>query len=87
MVRAEAIRQTKLAFDDLVKQINAAQDTPGVGEALETKHGFNRFALFLNSEVDQGLAIEKSPESGRIRAHLAVKKNKSFFGQNNMISL
>jgi hypothetical protein len=37
-LRAEAIRQTKLAFDDLVNQFNAAQNTPGVEEALETKH-------------------------------------------------
>ena len=28
-VRAEAIRQSKLAFDDLVNQFNAAQNTPG----------------------------------------------------------
>ena len=27
-----------LAFDDLVNQFNAAQNTPGVEEALETKH-------------------------------------------------
>ena len=31
-VRAEAIRQAKLAFDDLVNQFNAAQNTPGVEE-------------------------------------------------------
>ena len=37
-LRAEALRQTKLAFDDLVKQFNAAQNTPCVEEALETKH-------------------------------------------------
>jgi hypothetical protein len=37
-VRAETIRQTKLAFDDLVNQFNAAQNSPGVEEALETKH-------------------------------------------------
>jgi len=37
-LRAEALRQTKLAFDDLVNQFNAAQNTPCVEEALETKH-------------------------------------------------
>ena len=37
-LRAEALRQTKLAFDDLVNQFNAAQNTPRVEEALETKH-------------------------------------------------
>ena len=37
-VRAEALGQTKLAFDDLVNQFNAAQNTSGVEEALETKH-------------------------------------------------
>src|ERR1700737_5435895 len=37
-LRAEALRQTKLAFDDLVNQFNAAQNTSGVEEALETKH-------------------------------------------------
>jgi hypothetical protein len=37
-VRAEALGQTKLAFDDLVNEFNAAQNTPGVEEALETKH-------------------------------------------------
>src|ERR1700758_3823644 len=37
-VRAEALGQTKLAFDDLVNEFNAAQNTPGVKEALETKH-------------------------------------------------
>ena len=38
-LRAEALRQTKLTFDDLVNQFNAAQNTPCVEEALETKHG------------------------------------------------
>jgi hypothetical protein len=37
-VRAEALGQTKLAFDDLVNQLYADQDPPGVEEALETKH-------------------------------------------------
>src|SRR5208282_5980284 len=37
-LRAEALGQTKLAFDDLVNEFNAAQNTPGVEEALETKH-------------------------------------------------
>jgi DnaB-like helicase C terminal domain len=37
-LRAETLRQTKLAFDDLVNQFNAAQNTPCVEEALETKH-------------------------------------------------
>jgi hypothetical protein len=37
-LRAEALRQTKLTFDDLVNQFNAAQNTPCVEEALETKH-------------------------------------------------
>jgi hypothetical protein len=37
-VRAEARGQTKLAFDDLVNQLYADQDPPGVEEALETKH-------------------------------------------------
>src|SRR5271157_3441964 len=37
-VRAEALGQTKLAFDDLVNEFNAAQNTPGVEEALETRH-------------------------------------------------
>src|ERR1700730_7131369 len=37
-LRAEALRQTKLAFDDLVNQFNAAENTPCVEEALETKH-------------------------------------------------
>ena len=34
-VRAEALGQTKLAFDDLVNEFDAAQNTPGVEEALE----------------------------------------------------
>jgi hypothetical protein len=34
-VVAEALGQTELAFDDLVNQFNAAQNTPGVEEALE----------------------------------------------------
>jgi hypothetical protein len=37
-VCAEALGQTELAFDELVNQFNAAQNTPGVEEALETKH-------------------------------------------------
>jgi hypothetical protein len=37
-VRAEALGQTKLAFNDLVNQLYAGQDPPGVEEALETKH-------------------------------------------------
>jgi hypothetical protein len=37
-VRAEALGQTKLAFDDLVNEFNAAQNTPGVEEALEAEH-------------------------------------------------
>ncbi len=37
-VRAEALGETKLAFDDLVNQLYAGQDPPGVEEALETKH-------------------------------------------------
>jgi hypothetical protein len=32
-LRAEALRQTKLAFDDLVNQFNAAQNTPCVESA------------------------------------------------------
>ena len=36
-VRAEAIRQTKLVFDDLVNQFNAAQNTAGVEGALKPK--------------------------------------------------
>ena len=46
-VRAEALGQTKLAFDDLVNEFNAAQNTPGVEEALETKHWSH--AAFLPS--------------------------------------
>jgi hypothetical protein len=46
-MHVEAIRQTKLAFDDLVNQFNAAQKTPGVEEALETKHWSH--AAFLPS--------------------------------------
>ena len=37
-VRAEAIRQTKLAFDDLVNQLYAGQDPPCAEEALESEH-------------------------------------------------
>src|SRR5260370_24177552 len=37
-VRAEALGQTKLAFDDLVNQLYADQDPPGVEEALESEH-------------------------------------------------
>jgi hypothetical protein len=37
-VRAEALGQTKLAFDDFVSQLYAGQDTPCVEEALEAKH-------------------------------------------------
>ena len=37
-VRAEALGQTKLAFDDLVNQLYAGQDPPGVEEALESEH-------------------------------------------------
>jgi hypothetical protein len=37
-VRAEALGQTKLAFDDFVNQLYAGQDTLCVDEALETKH-------------------------------------------------
>src|SRR5208283_2064741 len=37
-VRAEALGQTKLAFDDLVNQFNAGQDPPCVEEALESEH-------------------------------------------------
>jgi hypothetical protein len=37
-VRAEALRYAELAFDDLLSQLYAAQNTPGVEEALETKH-------------------------------------------------
>ena len=36
-LRAEALRQTKLAFDDLVNQFNAAQNTAGVEGALKPK--------------------------------------------------
>src|SRR5258708_8220849 len=38
-VRAEALGQTKLAFDDLVNQLYVGQaDPPGVEEALESEH-------------------------------------------------
>ena len=37
-VRAEALGQTELAFDDLVNQFNASQDPPCVEEALESEH-------------------------------------------------
>src|SRR5580693_9236639 len=37
-VRAEALGQTKLAFDDLVNQLYAGQDPPCVEEALEAEH-------------------------------------------------
>jgi hypothetical protein len=37
-VRAEALGQTKLALDDLVNQLYAGQDPPGVEEALESEH-------------------------------------------------
>jgi hypothetical protein len=37
-VRAEALWQTKLAFDDLVSQLYAGQDLPGVEGALESEH-------------------------------------------------
>jgi hypothetical protein len=37
-VSAEALGQTKLAFDDLVNQLHAGQDPPGVEEALESEH-------------------------------------------------
>ena len=44
-VRAEALGQTKLAFDDLLNQLYAGQDPPGVEEALETKH-WSRAAFY-----------------------------------------
>jgi hypothetical protein len=37
-VRAEALGQTRLALDDLVNQLYAGQDPPGVEEALESEH-------------------------------------------------
>jgi hypothetical protein len=37
-LRAEALWQTELAFDDLVSQLHAGQDPPGVEEALESEH-------------------------------------------------
>jgi hypothetical protein len=37
-VRADALGQTKLALDDLVNQLYAGQDPPGVEEALESEH-------------------------------------------------
>ena len=36
--RGEALGQTKLAFDDLVNQLYAGQNPPGVEEALEPEH-------------------------------------------------
>jgi hypothetical protein len=41
-VRAEALGQTKLALDDLVNQLYASQDPPGVEEALESEHRAGR---------------------------------------------
>jgi hypothetical protein len=37
-VRAEALGQTKLTLDDLVNQLYAGRDPPGVEEALESEH-------------------------------------------------
>jgi hypothetical protein len=57
-IRAEALGQTKLAFDDLVNQLYASQDPPGVEEALETKHwshaAFNAPVILFDDVVQVG---------------------------------
>ena len=41
-VRAEALGQTKLAFDDLVNEFNAAQNTPALKKRLKPSIGATR---------------------------------------------
>src|SRR5260370_2063324 len=63
MDRAEAIRQTKLAFDDLVNQFNAAQNTSGVEEALKPSIGATRLFTAYDPAQDcaRGDADAKFP--------------------------
>ena len=46
-VSAEALGQTKLALDDIVNQLHAGQDPPGVEEALESEHRAHPGETFL----------------------------------------
>jgi len=46
-VSAEALGQTKLALDDIVNQLHAGQDPPGVEEALESEHRAHSGETFL----------------------------------------
>jgi hypothetical protein len=61
-VRAEALGQTKLAFDDLVNQLYAGQDPPGVEEALESEHrthaAFNPPVILFNNIVLVGASAD-----------------------------
>jgi hypothetical protein len=61
-VRAESLGQTKLAFDDLVNQLYAGQDPPGVEEALESEHrthaAFNAPVVLLNNIVQVGASSD-----------------------------
>jgi hypothetical protein len=66
-VRAEALGQTKLAFDDLVNQLYAGQDPPGVEEALESEH--RAHAAFYPPVIlfDRRCSSRDNFESGRDR--------------------
>jgi hypothetical protein len=66
-VRAEALGQTKLAFDDLVNQLYAGQDPPGVEEALESEHRAHAAFLPSGDLVRQRCSSRDSFESGRHR--------------------
>ena len=65
-VRAEARGQTKLAFDDLLNQLYADQDPPGVEEALETKH-WSHAALSSDDLVRRRCSSRDNFASGQHR--------------------
>ena len=78
-VRAEALGHTKLAFDDLVNEFDAAQNTPGVEEALEAEHWTHAAfypPVILFDDVFQvfllRMVISPNGEHGAPRCHNAL---------------
>jgi len=67
--RGEALGQTKLAFDDLVNQLYAGQNPPGVEEALEPEHrahpGLDAPVVLFDDVVQiRASADERRPPNG-----------------------
>jgi hypothetical protein len=67
--RGEALGQTKLAFDDLVNQLYAGQNPPGVEEAREPEHrahpGLDAPVVLFDDVVQiRASADERRPPNG-----------------------